>query len=76
MQGICVKRGRVVHDFKWDSYQHIAQKFKGGTSNILRTGFPELIETIDKRSLWESGYLCVTNKEKSMDMIERYKGDV
>jgi len=54
------------------SPQYVAQKFKGGTSNILRNEFPELLETVDNKSLWESGYLCVTDEEKCKDMIGRY----
>ncbi|MCL2575598.1 MAG: IS200/IS605 family transposase [Defluviitaleaceae bacterium] len=54
------------------SPQYIAQKFKGGTANILRTEFPELRETVDKTNLWESGYLCVTQQGNNGDIIEKY----
>ena len=55
-----------------DSVAEVIQKFKGGSSYVLRKEYPELEEFLWGDSFWGDGYFAETVGKVDSEMISRY----
>ena len=55
-----------------DSVADVVQRFKGGTSRVLRKEFPELEEFLWGDSFWADGYFAETVGQVNEEIIKRY----
>jgi len=54
------------------SVSYVVQRFKGGSSKVIRSEFPELEEFLWGDSLWSDGYFAETVGQCSDKMIKEY----
>ena len=54
------------------SVAHVVQILKGGSSNVIRTEFPELEEFLWGDSFWADGYFAESIGTVQEDMIRKY----
>ena len=55
-----------------DTVAEVVGKLKGGTSYLLRRGFPELEEFLWGESFWADGYFAETVGGQSFAAVKRY----
>ena len=54
------------------SVADVVQIFKGGTSRVIRTEFPELEEFLWGDSLWADGYFAETIGQVDEEVVKKY----
>lgn len=54
------------------SVSKMVQLFKGGSSKIIRSEFPELVEFLWGDSFWCNGYFAETAGTVNLDAIKKY----
>ena len=57
------------------SVAEVAQRFKGGTSRVLRKEFPELEEFLWGESFWADGYFAETVGQVNEEVVKKYIRD-
>ena len=55
-----------------ESVADVVQRFKGGTSRILRKEFPELEEFLWGDSFWADGYFAETVGQVNEEVVKKY----
>ena len=55
-----------------ESVADVVQRFKGGTSRILRKEFPELEEFLWGESFWADGYFAETVGQVNEEVVRKY----
>jgi len=55
-----------------ESVARVVQRLKGGTSKIIRSEFPELVEFLWGKSFWSVGYFAETVGKLEESVIRRY----
>ncbi len=62
----------VVQISPKDSVADVVQRFKGGTSRVLRKEFPELEEFLWGDSFWADGYFAETVGQVNEEIVKRH----
>jgi putative transposase len=54
------------------SVSEVVQRFKGGTSRMIRAEFPELEEFLWGDSFWADGYFAETVGQVNEEIVKKY----